>query len=148
MQKITCAIDEQQASSSQHNHITPLTSLARQSHNKPSIMDAPYVDFFARQDGPDAAPMGSATKNLSGFTGHFGFFMFNTINFLYLVLFEWYAFRRLPQNNLLRLTFCAVVMQLVSCYSSITRFNVCVESFFLYGGFSTYILSIANYQLT
>ena len=109
--------------------------------HKPSIMDAPYVDFFARQDGPDAAPMGSATKNLSGFTGHFGFFMFNTINFLYLVLFEWYAFRRLPQNNLLRLTFCAVVMQLVSCYSSITRFNVCVESFFLYGGFSTYLIN-------
>jgi len=55
--------------------------------------------------------------------GHFGFWVFNVTNVLYLVLIQGYVFGRLQRDILLKLALVGCLFQVISCSASIYIFN-------------------------
>jgi len=70
------------------------------------------VDFFSR--------VYNTPPNV---LGHFGFWVFNVVNVLYLVLIQGYVFGRLQRDILLKLALVGCLFQVISCSASIYIFN-------------------------
>mmetsp|Transcript_13260 Transcript_13260/g.27811 ORF Transcript_13260/g.27811 Transcript_13260/m.27811 type:complete len:262 (+) Transcript_13260:319-1104(+) len=67
---------------------------------------------------------GSDTYNIAFLVAHCGFFLFNFVNFCFLLLFEGYATKRLWSNRASLWSLAAHLIQLISCMSSIHRYNI------------------------
>ena len=87
----------------------------------------PIVNFLT-----DKNIEASDLRNSAFLIGHCGFFLFNFLNVLYLILFEGIAFGRLRQNFLSKLSLLACFTQILSCITSIHRYNI-NEEFGPYG---------------
>lgn len=65
-----------------------------------------------------------SNSNTAFLIAHCGFALFNVVNVSFLILFAWIAFGRFRQNFLLKLSFVACSIQIISCISSIHRYNI------------------------
>ena len=92
-------------------------------------------NFFAHKD---YYPYGTENRNILFMFSHFGFLFFNLLNVSYLVLFEGVIFGRLQKNYLSKLSFFAAFTQLISCLSSMHRYNN-NDEFGFWGHFSTVV---------
>ena len=99
----------------------------------------PILNFFTHKDD---YPYGTDDRNVVFLIGHLGFWFFNFLNVSYLILFEWFAFGRLRKNRLSQLSLLASFTQMISCCSSIYRYNTNDEYGF-WGHFSTIVGLIA-----
>jgi len=93
----------------------------------------PILNFLTHKDD---YPYGTDNRNIVFLIGHFGFWFFNFLNVSYLILFEGFAFGRLHKNYLSKLSLLAAFTQMISCCSSIHRYNTNDEYGF-WGHFST-----------
>eukprot|EP00536_Pseudo-nitzschia_multiseries_P009612 jgi/Psemu1/23678/gm1.23678_g len=62
-------------------------------------------------------------RNTAFILGHFGFFIVNLINAATLLCFEGFGTRRILSNPVSKLSMAAHVSQLLSCFTSIRRYN-------------------------
>lgn len=82
----------------------------------------PLVNFLSHKD---EFPVGDSMRNLSFMIGHVGFFMFNFLNCVFLLLISGFVFKRLWGNTLSKLGLMAALIQCSgSCTSSIHRYNI------------------------
>uniref|UniRef100_A0A7S4SU76 Uncharacterized protein n=1 Tax=Ditylum brightwellii TaxID=49249 RepID=A0A7S4SU76_9STRA len=79
------------------------------------------VEFFSHKDNLE---YGSDARAAAYLVGHVGFFVFNFVNFFYLLLVEGYIFGRLATNCLAKLAVIGCIFQLFSCFTSIYRYNI------------------------
>ena len=88
------------------------------------------IDFSITSDAPEFT---SAVGIIFTVT-HCGFFLFNFLNLLYILLIEGFVFQRLNKNFLLKLSSAASFFQILSCISSIYRSNI-MDPYGPYGKF-------------
>ena len=65
-----------------------------------------------------------STSNTVSAVGHTLFLFTNIINFVYLILYDWYLHRRWSRNILSQIMTVGVIAQMVSCVASISRYNM------------------------
>jgi len=80
-----------------------------------------YVNFLAKEDDLD---VGSDDRNMNFMLSHFGFLLFNVMNVAYLLLIEGYALGKLQTNVLSKIALVGCACQVLSCITSIHRFNI------------------------
>jgi len=71
--------------------------------------------------------MGSDHRNTTFMMSHFGFFIVNVINAFVLIFFEGFGTGRLRSNRASQFSLAAHLSQLLSCFTSIRRYNVNIE---------------------
>lgn len=89
-----------------------------------------FVNFGERDGYLD---VNTVDRNALFLISHFGFVVFNVINVGVLVLLEGYAARRFWTNHVAQISLAAHLMQLVSCVTSLHRFNT-NDEFGYWGG--------------
>jgi len=87
----------------------------------------PYFHWFTK-DTDDSLPYETAEfnteRNIYFYLAHYGFLLFNVLNVTYIVLFEGYALGNLRKNFMLQLATVGCFSQILSCISSLVRYNI------------------------
>ena len=90
----------------------------------------PLIDFGTFDDRgelPDADTLDKYYRHIVFFIGHFGFFMFNFLNVSYMVLIQGLVLGNLSRCRRLQLTLVGCLLQIASCVTSLTRYNMVDE---------------------
>jgi len=88
------------------------------------MSDSKYVNIFAHKDELEYY---SQERNINFLLGHYGFWLFNVVNTLYLIFVEGYALQTLKKNRLHQNLVAACFVQILSCMCSLTRYNANIE---------------------
>eukprot|EP00531_Pseudo-nitzschia_arenysensis_P005387 CAMPEP_0116137326 /NCGR_PEP_ID=MMETSP0329-20121206/12191_1 /TAXON_ID=697910 /ORGANISM="Pseudo-nitzschia arenysensis, Strain B593" /LENGTH=277 /DNA_ID=CAMNT_0003632239 /DNA_START=66 /DNA_END=899 /DNA_ORIENTATION=+ len=89
--------------------------------DNPYYLPPPYVALL---NGMEAHPIGTAKRDVAYMMGHEFFFLCNAFNVFYILVFEYYVFRRLQKNYLLKVVFAGCLLQALSCITTLIRYNM------------------------
>lgn len=87
-----------------------------------------YPIFDVRDEwSHESSPYGSPQRMAVFMVAHCGFFMFNFLNVVCILVFHGYVLQRLHRNHLMQTGLLACAGQMLSCLNSTYRYNKCEE---------------------